>query len=130
MYCEHSVRQTHKYAGRALHNKLKKRITRHESRSPKPKITGPRVPAENLCNISVGYDAAKQHEINAREDIEVHSQPDEEDFAELSVGPLMLSDGRNTYCGALDTHRNNTARAGAPLVSNPHCSNFLDHRCE
>ncbi len=48
-------RQTHKYAGSALHSRLKKRMTKHDSLSPRPNITGPRVPAEKLgVNQTVG----------------------------------------------------------------------------
>src|SRR6266403_4464664 len=39
---------TYKYAGGIAQSKLKNRITRHESRRPSPKVTGPRVPEANL----------------------------------------------------------------------------------
>ena len=41
---------TYRYAGTALHSKLKNKITRHESLKLNPKTTGPSVPAENLPN--------------------------------------------------------------------------------
>lgn len=37
---------THRYAGGSAQSKLKNKITKHESRTPSPKATGPRVPAE------------------------------------------------------------------------------------
>lgn len=43
-----SVGATHKYAGGSVVRMLKKRMTRHESRSPRPYTTGPSVPVENL----------------------------------------------------------------------------------
>lgn len=39
---------THKYAGKMAKNMLKNRMTKHESWRPRPKATGPNVPAENL----------------------------------------------------------------------------------
>jgi len=43
-----NIDSTHKYAGAAQQSRLKNKIVRQESRSPKPKTTGPSVPAENL----------------------------------------------------------------------------------
>ena len=40
----------HKYEGKAAQMMLKNKMTRHESRSPSPKTTGPSVPAENLSD--------------------------------------------------------------------------------
>jgi hypothetical protein len=39
---------THRYAGGIAQIRLKPRITRHESRRPNPKVTGPRLPEANL----------------------------------------------------------------------------------
>lgn len=42
-------RITYRYAGRAQHNMLKNKMTRHESRKPRPNAVGPKVPAERLA---------------------------------------------------------------------------------
>jgi hypothetical protein len=39
---------TYRYAGGIAQIMLKKMMTRHESRRPSPKVTGPRVPEANL----------------------------------------------------------------------------------
>ena len=39
---------THRYAGGMAPRRLKIKMTRHESRRPSPKVTGPRVPEANL----------------------------------------------------------------------------------
>jgi len=39
---------TYRYAGGMAQIMLKKKMTRHESRRPSPKVTGPRVPEANL----------------------------------------------------------------------------------
>ena len=46
--CKTTASSTYRYAGGTAQIKLKNRITRHESRRPSPKDTGPSVPAENL----------------------------------------------------------------------------------
>ena len=43
-----SASSTHKYDGPIAASIVKNMITRHESRRPSPKATGPNVPAENL----------------------------------------------------------------------------------
>jgi hypothetical protein len=42
------ARSTHRYAGGMALRRLKIKMTRHESRRPSPKVTGPRVPEANL----------------------------------------------------------------------------------
>jgi hypothetical protein len=39
---------THRYAGATAQNRLKNRMTRHESRRPSPKVTGPNDPDAKL----------------------------------------------------------------------------------
>jgi hypothetical protein len=39
---------THRYAGGTAQKRLKNRMTRHESRRPSPKVTGPSVPEAKL----------------------------------------------------------------------------------
>jgi hypothetical protein len=46
--CKTMASSTYRYAGGMAQIKLKNRMTRHKSRRPSPKDTGPSVPAENL----------------------------------------------------------------------------------
>lgn len=43
-----AINNTYKYAGRMAHMRLNPTMTRQESRTPRPKLTGPMVPIENL----------------------------------------------------------------------------------
>jgi hypothetical protein len=43
-----AMSNTHKYAGATAQSRLKNRMTRHESRRPSPKVTGPNEPDANL----------------------------------------------------------------------------------
>jgi hypothetical protein len=55
---------THRYEGRAAQMILKNRITRHESRNPSSKATGPSVPAENLSHTSWVTSRARERRKN------------------------------------------------------------------
>ena len=88
----------YKYEGRAAQMRLKNRITRHESRSPSPKTAGPRVPAENLSNVSrVTSQAAYAGEaVDEREDVEIHREPNEEYLAVLGIRSALRRNRKNT----------------------------------
>lgn len=75
---------------------LKKRITKHEARSPSPKAAGPSVPAENLANTSP-ITLPTQERTDGREDVEVHGEPDEEYLAVLCIRPTLWRNGENAW---------------------------------
>jgi len=78
--------------------RLKNRITRHESRSPSPKTAGPRVPAENLSNVShvTSRVAYAGETVDEREDVEIHGEPDEEYLVVLGIRSALWRNGEDT----------------------------------
>lgn len=74
--------------------RLKNKITRQESRRPRPNTIGPRVPVENLAEVR----GAKDRRWNTREDVEVHGEPNKEYFIKLFVLAILVGDGYGA-CG-------------------------------
>lgn len=74
--------------------RLKNKITRQESRRPRPKTIGPSVPVENLGKGQVGPRVMKWH---TRENVEVHGEPDKEYFIKLGVSAIFIRYGDGAY---------------------------------
>ena len=75
------------------HARLKNKITRHESRMLRPKISGPTVPDENLYAKSNTIRQAGTTWIEVmddiRKDIDVRCKPHEENFIKFRVGAFF-----------------------------------------
>jgi hypothetical protein len=75
-------------------------MTKHESRTPSPNITGPSVPEANLRKnqrVGPGMPAHSKGEVHARQDVHVRRQPYEEYLNEMRFCPVFDGDGSNTY---------------------------------
>jgi hypothetical protein len=93
--------RTHRYAGGTAQIRLKNRMTRHESRRPSPKVTGPSVPDANLRKgqslgrrRSTNTIKVKEH---ARQDVHIRRHPYEEYFNEMCLCPILDGDRMDTY---------------------------------
>jgi hypothetical protein len=84
------MEETDKYAGGAAQIRLKKKMTRHASRRPRPK-TGASVPAENLEDDEAlrSVDDRLSTIMDVREDIEVPGEPEEEYRVQSRVLALL-----------------------------------------
>ena len=107
---------SYKYAGKAQHSKLKNKMVRHESRNPRLKTAGPRVPEENLFVISpVGI---KLESKDLRQYVEIHREPDEEDLAVGTIDSLVQWNGRYA-CELLKTRKMLLRAVYIPRASTP-----------
>jgi hypothetical protein len=90
---------THRYAGGTAQIRLKNRMTRHESRRPSPKVTGPSVPDANLRKSqSIGWPTnAIEGKEHARQDVRIRRHPYEEYFNEMGFCPILDGDRMDTY---------------------------------
>lgn len=68
---------------------LKKRIDKHESRNPRPKMAGPNVPVENLPSVRQNSHPYVKMNLNGRP-IHVERHPEVKDLDELGVCTLSL----------------------------------------
>jgi hypothetical protein len=92
---------THRYAGGMAQIKLKNRMTRHESRRPSPKDTGPSVPVENLVRTEpspvVGSPMLRVRGLaNARHNVRICGKPYKKYLDKMRFGSVFDSDGMDT----------------------------------
>ncbi len=91
---------THRYAGATAQSRLKNRITRHESRRPSPKVTGPNDPDANLGKRqTVGSDLREpiRGKTHARQYVHIRRQPYEEYFDKMRLCSVFDVNGMDTY---------------------------------
>jgi hypothetical protein len=75
-------------------------MTRHESRRPSPKVTGPSVPDANLrkvTTVGLGLRAQLKEKEHARQDIHIRRQPYKEYLNEMGFCFVLDDDGSDTY---------------------------------
>ena len=91
---------THRYAGGTEQIRLKNRMTRHESRRPSPKATGPNVPEAKLQKshgVSPGLPAQSRERSHARQDVRSRRHPYKEYLDKMCFCPVLDGDGADTY---------------------------------
>jgi hypothetical protein len=95
-----STSGTHRYDGAIAASSVKYVITRHESRRPSPKATGPNVPAENLqreANHRIRPTAQVGEMVHVRQDVRIRGKPYKENLHEARFGLFLDGDWANTY---------------------------------
>lgn len=106
--------------------RLKNKITRQESRRPRPKTTGPSVPVENLGKGWIGWYEGRT--CYAREDVEVHGEPDEEHFIKLGVFAIFIRHRDGPYGRGVRGMDWDESEFDAPRASTPQRKPFAGER--
>lgn len=95
--------------------RLKNKITRHESRRPRPNTTGPSDPVENLGQGQRAYEDEMWY---GREDVEVDGEPHKEYLIKLGVSAIIVWYRDGAYGSDMRAGREE-GNEGVPRASTP-----------